>query len=223
MFNVKTFTYPDGTKSYRIYKNPVPSGEDIIEARDQAKQRLLDSNRLELDILRYYGKELPDFISEDDFLSSRPMSDYSLMSEEEKSNFIAAISSSRSKKVIYELARSNDWQYFITLTFDPKKIDSTDYDLVCGKVTQWLHNLRRSYPDLQYLFIPELHKDGKKYHFHGLMSNIDEKLFSFSGHYCKDGDPIYNIDRFKYGFSTASRVKSKSHVCIYVTKLLLER
>ena len=34
----------------------------------------------------------------------------------------------RTKNTIYELSKSNDWEYFITFTFDPKKYDSTDYE-----------------------------------------------------------------------------------------------
>ena len=35
---------------------------------------------------------------------------------------------SRAKRVIYEIARCNEWDFFITLTVNSKKYDRTDLD-----------------------------------------------------------------------------------------------
>lgn len=138
----------------------------------------------------------------------------------------------RTIQSIYEVSRANEWNYFLTLTFDPKIIDNTDYDLITKKVSKWLNNLRTRYaPDLKYLLVPELHKDGKKYHFHGLLSNIGNLKLIHSGKvsvgkYIKDfkdfpnGDVIYNLENWKYGFSTVTKVKDNARVACYITKYI---
>ena len=36
----------------------------------------------------------------------------------------------QTKNRIYDIARSNNWEWFITLTFDRNKNDSSDYDVI---------------------------------------------------------------------------------------------
>ena len=47
------------------------------------------------------------------------------------------VSVNRSKNNMFRIARSNNWDYFITLTFDQKKIDSSDYDLISKLMTKY--------------------------------------------------------------------------------------
>ncbi len=126
----------------------------------------------------------------------------------------------RTKNKIYEIARSNKWEYFITLTFNPEKINSKNYDYVVETVRNWIKKLKRDFaPDLYYLLVPELHADGKKWHFHGILGNIGNIQFTDSGH--KAGqDIIYNISQFPYGFSTATKVKDSNRVSAYITKYI---
>ena len=78
----------------------------------------------------------------------------------------------RTKNTIYELSKSNDWEYFITFTFDPKKYDSTDYDTVTALLKRFIDRTRKTRAhDLIYMIVPEFHADGQKYHFHGLLAN----------------------------------------------------
>ncbi|MCB5712133.1 rolling circle replication-associated protein [Lactonifactor longoviformis] len=133
---------------------------------------------------------------------------------------------------MYEITRANRWSYFVTLTFDPKKIDSTDYDLLSCKTSKWLNNLKSRYaPDLKYILVPELHKDGKKFHFHALIANTGNLQLSFSGkvavgkriydyHRKPFGTKIYNLSNWKYGFSTATAVSDSSRVASYITKYI---
>lgn len=124
------------------------------------------------------------------------------------------VSSNRSKNKIYEYARSNSWEWFFTWTFNPKKIDPTDYGLVVKKIGQHLNELKRKIaPDLKYLIVPELH-DGFKstvycsdcgesylrprktcpkcrsknyknaFHFHALISNVGRLKLNYSGLNC---------------------------------------
>lgn len=130
------------------------------------------------------------------------------------------VSLSRTKNKIYNIARSNTWDWFITLTFDRQKTDSSDYDEITKKLHTFLNNFQKRYsPNMKYLIIPELHKDKEHYHFHGLLSNVENMQFRFSGKYSK-GQPIFNIVNWKLGFTTATRVADTQKVSSYITKYI---
>lgn len=151
----------------------------------------------------------------------------------------AEVSINRTINTIYELARSNTWSYFLTLTIDPKKIDNTldNYDTFTKTIRKYLNNLKSNYaPDLKYLVVPELHKDGKKIHFHALVADVGNIKFSFSGKVsvgkyiysldkCSWGQKIYNMPLWKFGWSTATKVRDNNkvagYICKYITKDLL--
>ncbi|NLZ55007.1 MAG: hypothetical protein GX892_18040, partial [Thermoanaerobacteraceae bacterium] len=79
---------------------------------------------------------------------------------------------SRSRSTIFEYSMCNEFEYFVTLTLDKKKYDRYDLDAYIKDLGQYIRNLRRKYKaDIQYLLIPELHKDGA-WHLHGLIKNL---------------------------------------------------
>lgn len=131
---------------------------------------------------------------------------------------------------IYMLSRANRWDYFITLTIDLQKLDSTDFNLISQKLNIWTNNLKKRYaPDLKYIIVPELHKDKRKWHFHGLFANIGKMPLDFSGKVCIGkyiydyvqkpfATKIYNIPLWKYGFSTATVIRDPSRASSYITK-----
>ena len=127
----------------------------------------------------------------------------------------------RTKNKIYNLARSNDWQYFITLTFNQKKVNSENYDDVVKKLTNFMHRIRQVYcPNMVYLIVPELHSDGKHYHFHGLLSNVEGMKFVDSEHRTKNNQIIFNMPQWNYGFTTATKVTDTQKVSGYITKYI---
>ena len=128
-------------------------------------------------------------------------------------------SANRCKNVIYQLARNQKWDYFVTLTLDSKKIDRYNYDILQKKMTSWLRNLRRVAPDMIYLFVPEHHKDGA-YHFHGLIGRCGNIRFVDSGHKDHKGRSIYNIGNYRFGWSTATPVTDNESVIRYISKYI---
>ncbi|MCL2717168.1 MAG: hypothetical protein FWE14_00075 [Lachnospiraceae bacterium] len=130
-------------------------------------------------------------------------------------------SMSRTKNKIYQISRSNHWDWFITLTFDRTKTDASDYEIVVRKLQKFLENIRyRKCPNLKYLIVPELHADKTHYHFHGLLSDCPELSFIYSGKDDKSENPIYNIANWKLGFTTATKVKDNNKVSAYITKYI---
>lgn len=132
-------------------------------------------------------------------------------------------SMNRTKNSIYNIARSYNWKWFVTFTFERTKSDASDYVEVVEKLKHKLnHTQQRICPNLKYIIVPELHKDGTNYHFHGLFANCDELNFVFSGKFDKHGRNVFNIPMWSWGFSTATLVgdtrKASSYICKYVTK-----
>ena len=139
---------------------------------------------------------------------------------EERKEKSALSSMSRTVSSIYEISRANTWDYFVTFTFNRNLIDSSDYDLLSSKVSIWLNNLKKRYaPDLKYLIVPELHKDGIHYHFHAVIANVGNIRFVDSG-VKKKGHIIYNLDNWKFGFTTASKVLDSGRISSYITKYI---
>lgn len=138
----------------------------------------------------------------------------------------------RSVNQIYSIARSNRWEYFVTLTIDPIKLDSTNFKLIIEKLIIWTNNLKKRYaPDLKYVIVPELHKDKLKWHFHGLFANVGNIPFKFSGKTCVGkfvydyarkpyATKIYNLPLWRYGFSTATKVRDSAKASSYITKYI---
>lgn len=139
--------------------------------------------------------------------------------EEEK--HCLKVSLSATKNRIYKIARSNMWDWFITLTFDRTRTDSSEYNMIVHRLTKFLNNVQqRKCPNLKYLIVPELHKDGKHYHFHGLLANADNMHFAYSGRDDKTGNPIFNIHDWSWGFTTATRIKDSARASSYITKYI---
>lgn len=181
--------------------------------------------------IQHYGNPIKrvDFDEEtqkhfDDFENEAIKTDLDITvheKDEKKQKHNLKVSQNRAKNNLFRIARSNNWEYFLTLTFDQKRYDSTDYDFVSNCVTKFCSDIRRKFsPDFKYLIVPELHKDGKHYHFHGLITNIGDLDLVFSGKFDRDNNKIFNIPFWEYGFTTASEIKNQSAVRNYIGKYI---
>lgn len=169
-------------------------------------------------------------------VSGKKKSDIDLQGEQTEKQRVHSqyVSINRTKQSIYEFAYNNKWDLFITLTFDSNKTDRYDYDNIVKKTTKWLNNVRsRQCPDLMYLIVPEMHKDGA-FHVHGLLAHCDGLELVDSGRVAIGKNAcfrnqanqhypwIYNISNWKWGFSMATKVVDNgrccSYICKYVTK-----
>lgn len=200
-YNVRLFTYLDGRQQARIYSKAITTGIVKEEVNAPPEPEEFDCPFLPEGQKATLYKE-PKTRTEQDIEHSRN------------------VSMNRTVQKIYEIARSNRWEYFITLTFDPQKHNSKNYDYITGIMHDWLKDLKKNYaPDLIYLIVPELHLDGQKYHFHGLFANCGNIPFVDSGHYI-NGELIYNIGAYKFGWSDATKVKDTFRVSSYITKYI---
>lgn len=218
MYNVKVLKYPSGWQ-YRIYSDIVGRNshdkdleyfnasqiESYNENLGYFEHYPADPSKCWRNIFSGNIERIPDIYIPEDLEKKKKHSEY--------------VSRARSLSRVYHLARSNVWEWFFTLTFNPKKVDSFDYDVTKKKLSRWLENMRRISPEMRYLLVPELHKSGR-IHFHGLFANCDSLGFINSGHTTKDGQVIYNVGSYKLGWSTATKIKDNSRCTKYISKYI---
>ena len=140
----------------------------------------------------------------------------------------------RTKRVIKDYARNNDFDYFVTLTFDPTKFDNFSIETVYHHTKMFLQKLRRYNSDLKYLLVPEYHTDKQKIHLHGYIKG--DLLLQKALNPLKNGEiltykgkTIYNLPQWNFGYSTALKIgksindtlRCSSYITKYVTKDLL--
>lgn len=140
---------------------------------------------------------------------------------------------SRAKQSIFELSICNEWDYFMTLTLDSNKYNREDLEKYHNDLTQYIRNLRRKYKsNIQFLLVPELHKDGKTWHMHGLIKGIPlEKLEKFKlgdkmgkkiAERVKKGCDVYNWPDYcnKFGFCDLEPIRNPEAISKYITKYI---
>lgn len=74
----------------------------------------------------------------------------------------------RAKDRVYDIIRMNDFDYFVTLTFNGAKINRSCTDEISDKFKNFLSNLVQR-NGIKYLFIAEYHKKYNAIHFHGFI------------------------------------------------------
>lgn len=130
----------------------------------------------------------------------------------------------RARSKLRRLALTNDFEYFVTLTLDPSKIDRYDGSAVVKKLNQWTDNMVRRH-GLRYILVPELHKDGA-FHFHGFMAGKGLKMVDSGVKW--DDRPVFNLPQWTLGYSTAQKLYGDYHAavgycCKYIGKQEYQR
>lgn len=131
----------------------------------------------------------------------------------------------RTRTTIFDYALSNDFEYFVTFTFNPKKIDRYSIDETFNTMKYWLNRQKKHSPDFAYVIVPEFHKDGA-IHFHALIRayNGDMKPTKIF----QNGKRVYNVTGFTSGFTNAQKMdddqeKTAGYITKYITKDTINR
>lgn len=125
----------------------------------------------------------------------------------------------RARARVRDIALSNRFTWFVTLTLNRDKIDRYDMAAILRVLNRWLDNrVRRD--GLKYVLVPERHKDGA-IHFHGFFNDAIEAVAS--GHKDTAGNEIYNLPAWTLGFTAAIKIygdypRAVSYVCKYIGK-----
>lgn len=108
----------------------------------------------------------------------------------------------RARAKVRQLALANRFEWFVTLTLSPEKINRYDPVEVVRRMSQWCDNrVRRK--GLTYILVPEHHQDGA-IHFHGFFNGALEAVDS--GKRDKNGREIFNLPDWSLGFTRAVRL-----------------
>ena len=139
----------------------------------------------------------------------------------------------RAKKIIFEYAFCNPWDWFFTGTLDPKKYDRTNLDKFHKDLTKWFSNYGRIYNiSIKFLLVPERHSDGISWHIHGFLHGLPkEHLKQFVvgdvmgkglAEKVKRGDVVYNWLPYakKFGFCDLEPIKNPEAVSKYMMKYI---
>lgn len=130
------------------------------------------------------------------------------------SRFMSSIVRARSR--VRELALCSKWDYFATFTLSEEKQDRFDIKSYIKDLGNWIQNYNKKYHcKLQYLIIPEQHKNGA-WHAHGLLRGLAPDSLCKNEHGYLDL-PYY---RNRFGYISLSKVKSHERCASYVTKYI---
>lgn len=136
---------------------------------------------------------------------------------------------SRARQSIQGYCKVNSFQWFITLTFSSDKSvvsNRLNDDQTLKLFKKWRKSVKRSFPEMIYLAVPEYHKKGG-IHFHILVGGITAeqlKLSYFKTKHNKHGEPydIFSVGSWSFGYSTATKIRYpervSSYICKYITK-----
>lgn len=123
---------------------------------------------------------------------------------------------SRTKSLVRQYARCNDWKYFFTFTLSPEKWDRfnlKDFYRSFSKMVNNLNYRRFDGNKLKYVIIPEQHKNGA-WHMHGIMNGLPEGELIENEHGYLDW-PRYSE---KYGYCSISVIRDMDACSLYITK-----
>lgn len=140
----------------------------------------------------------------------------------------------RAKSKIFEYALCNDFEFFVTLTLNGEKIERNNIDDYIRKLGQYIRDLRKRGQNVEYLLIPERHKDGINWHMHGLMKGLcDLRKYELSEkipmkmkdkilRYREEGLDLYEWIGYskRFGFCCIEPIRDKMAVSRYITKYI---
>ena len=142
----------------------------------------------------------------------------------------------RAQSAIQALGFCNDWDLFTTCTLDPKKFpDRLALDLFREKVTHLFRRIRsESGSECRFLLVPELHKNEKGWHMHGLLADfpdscfrefeLSEKLPAYLLLKIAKDEKIYDFPRYRdiFGFCVVEPLRSRDHAVSYLCKYVVK-
>lgn len=133
------------------------------------------------------------------------------------------------REKVTDLALNNEWEYFVTITFDPKNKKNFPqgytHEQAIELLTLWINNQKHQNTQMSYLLVSEFHKKGQL-HFHGLFKNVPKWILEeainpkTNKKLIMDGVQVYNLVNYKHGFTTISKVQDSERVSHYVAKYI---
>lgn len=235
-YNTKIKIYPDGNYKLTCCNQSIFT-ETIVVDDVPGFDFSIDSDSENLENLEFENQSAVDTVEID---TSKPKLKNKCI------NYERSVTRARGK--IFDIIYLNSFKYFVTITFNPKQVDSTNVNIVMRKLVVWLNHQQQRL-GMEYILVPEYHvhsTDGvtDRIHCHMLISDYPQRLLTHAvvhtgggsivynndGSpkllYNDNGQPVYNMLGWRYGFSTCipvygcthSNLRLAHYVSKYVTK-----
>lgn len=204
-----------GRKQQQFYIKKYNDNEYRIVALQSVREKGLEKETLEEERERKYFETIEAI--EDMFAGRETRKNVSCETYEKLQASI-----SRTKRLVYDYAKCNEWQYWVTLTIDKEKCDRYNLRAIYERMHKMITKINQSvnvYEEwgrrekIEYLFVPEMHKDGA-YHMHGFIKGLHKTDIRINEH----GKQEWKQWRDNFGFCNIEKIKDKDRICSYVTK-----
>jgi len=189
--------YPDGTGQLITWRQPrIIQSTGWLEQKAQANERriLLASSHI----------QIPQVIS--------PKNSSFENQQARKNNDARSIR--RTRTVISDLIRANEFDLFVTFTFAENRQDA---QACFDRLHAWLNSQQSRHGKFRYLLVPERHKDNAV-HFHALFGDFTGKM-KFSG-VQQRGKKVFNLTGWRHGFTNATKIQNKEKTASYCRKYI---
>lgn len=138
---------------------------------------------------------------------------------------VELLSRKRALNEVYDIARANEWDWFLTLTLSPERVDRWNYDECAAEVMRFADVLRKA--GNQYIIVPEQHQNGA-WHFHALVIGEMKLVAATNWHtgaliFDKQGRQIFNVKNYKYGINTATAIGHSEKAAHYIAKYMTKK
>lgn len=173
-------------------------------------------------ILKQYPDYVSIYIPKSDIFKERDEADednYNSNEDDYIQDYLQK-SINRTHTIIRDYILCNDFKWFVTFTIAPHICDRLDDKAVQKALKYYFDNIRR-HNSLEYILIPERHKDGAL-HFHGLINIPDSYQLEATGKLDSAGRPRYQDQKALklLGFNDWTQIGSKEALSQYVRKYI---
>lgn len=119
----------------------------------------------------------------------------------------------RAQSTIAHYCHSNDFDMFLTLTLDPKRVKSRFDSVEAMEImTKWLTAQRKKYGKFHYIVVPEAHANGA-IHFHAVFKGYNGKIKEAT---TRNNRKVYHLEEWKHGFSDCEYIEDIGKVANYI-------
>ena len=184
--------------------------------------------RSNLDVNFYIINSMSNYLSANEYFFTDEGDKYLLKKSGECIPVISDNLSSyyRAKKTIREYACNNDFNYFITITFDNSKVDITNELAIQKRICKYFNNFKNRYDSsFKYIIVAERGKKTKRLHFHGLVYLSNTTKLTYVGRDKKSGYLNYreewlfqNFGRTTFIPITSYKLDVINYISKYITK-----
>lgn len=129
----------------------------------------------------------------------------------------------RALRMVYDCVKCNEWQFFVTQTVNGEWCARSDLDGIVRILSRGVadQNKRAAHrtEKIRYIWVPELHADGRTWHLHGVMSGLRpgrDLRRNANGFF----EWAWSADRV--GFFSCSAIRSRERCASYVRKYVVK-